>query len=222
VNVTIQVMLHNSSSFDGKGTIVLYWGGLGANGIDSLNPINYQIELPVQTIPANSSHLFTYSWLPSSQVTSDPDNFNQLVIFAQAVVEAVVGGPEPCVGSWHKSDFNPTATYNAAQVFQFVSVPADMSALAKMVMAVKGMAVEALTHASSMTLAAVESVKSVAAADLVRAKGMAAADVAFPKGAPVSAPASAQAAPCSCGKSGLSSELTGNGLSASDAARGEG
>lgn len=126
---TIHASLHNGSTFDGMGSVALYWvatrDGLHLDlPATQLVVLGQSNPLPPAIIPAGGSYQFSYPWAPSNSVKSDPADPNQLVIFAQAIASPVLGsGGDACAGWWNSSDFNPAATYNGAQKFPFSSVP---------------------------------------------------------------------------------------------------
>jgi hypothetical protein len=130
---TIYVRLHNASTWDGFGTVELYWAAIKSNNNLDLPATKLVVggelnPLSPQTIPAQNSYLFSYTWAPDTTVIADTTDPIHIAIFAQAIGSAVTGsGAGACAGWSHPTNFDPTQTYNAMQKFKFASAPMSLA-----------------------------------------------------------------------------------------------
>ncbi len=121
---TINVRLHNDThDRNGAGSVAIYWAPIRDDDTlcapTLLSVIGQANPTATAIIQRDSYFQFQYTWTPSSYVVGDPSDPFDLAIFVQAI-GATVLGPDGCPGWWHRGNFDPAESFNAAQRFPFL------------------------------------------------------------------------------------------------------
>jgi hypothetical protein len=123
LTTNVCVKVHDANAISGNAVVALYWAGYNSKSMDALHQINNAKLVTSAAVPGNSSATLQFSWEPAAadNLTADPTNPTQLVLFAQVSPAAVVG-PNGC-NPPTDLNFNPASPYNAAQVFSYLPIP---------------------------------------------------------------------------------------------------